>query len=269
MIIQTVHYTLNKNSRYFFQLLHSCWTGVLTVRLVKLSLLNLTAKTSAKLFLNWKCNQKQAVKQIDNKWFSYGVSSSYYNKLLLLEQYAACSVYMAAIIVKKKTVTYANVWLMSEKLDCNEVFYRGVYIADFFFFLKEVTFCFVMSKKLLRLTWGTYFIGSLPSFFPLSLNLPRGMKRVYAYRKHLSKDKQCLKKKQCGWRWQQSSLLFPLHLLLFWIWPSNTRSEIVFSSVIFFSFFLFSHFSKTLRWKTYVAYFKSGRKRRRWTHSLW
>ena len=75
-------------------------------------------------------------------------------------------------------------------------------------------------------------------FFPLSLNLPRGMKHVFAYRKHLSKDKQCLKKTQCRWRWQQSSLLFPLHLLLFLIWPSNTRSEIVSSSVIFFFFSL-------------------------------
>ena len=54
MIIQNVHYTLNKNSRYFFQLLPSCWTGVLTVRLVKLSLLNLTAKNFCKTFFELK-----------------------------------------------------------------------------------------------------------------------------------------------------------------------------------------------------------------------
>ena len=135
-----------------------------------------------------------------------------------------------------------------------------------FFILKEVAFCFIMSTNFCVWPEGLILLAHCLLFFHWALIYPEEWSMCTHIESIWAKTNSAWKR-QCGWRWQQSSLLFPLLLSL--IWPSNTRSEIVSSSVIFFSFFLFSHFSKTLRWKTYVAYFKSGRKRRRWTHSLW
>lgn len=173
MIIQNVHYTLNKNSRYFFQLLPGCWTGVLTVRLVKLSLLNLTAKNFCKTFF-WIENV------IKNKQWNRSTTNDFHKCIILLLQLTSPSgtvrklfcIYGGNHCQKKNChlrQCLVNEWEIG---DCNEVFYRGVYMADFFFFLKIGHILFHYVNKLLRLTWGTYFIGSLPAFFPLSLNLP-------------------------------------------------------------------------------------------------
>ena len=59
---------------------------------------------------------------------------------------------MAAIIVKKKTVTYASVWLMSEKLETAMKHFVEEFIWLTFFFLKIGHILFHYVNKLLRLT---------------------------------------------------------------------------------------------------------------------
>ena len=112
-----MHYTLNKNSRYFFQLLPGCWTGVLTVRLVKLSLLNLTAKNFCKTFF-WIENV------IKNKQWNRSTTNDFHKCIILLLQLTSPSGTVRKLFCiyggnhcQKKTVTYASVWLMSEKLE--------------------------------------------------------------------------------------------------------------------------------------------------------
>ena len=172
MIIQNVHYTLNKNSRYFFQLLPGCWTGVLIVRLVKVSLLNLTAKNFCKTFF-WIENV------IKNKQWNRSTTNDFHKCIILLLQLTSPSGTVRKLFCiyggnhcQKKTVTYASVWLMSEKLETAMKHFIEEFIWLTFFFLKIGHILFHYVNKLLRLTWGTYFIGSLPAFFPLSLNLP-------------------------------------------------------------------------------------------------
>lgn len=171
MIIQNVHYTLNKNSRYFFQLLPGCWTGVLTVRLVKLSLLNLTAKNFCKTFFENAIKNKQWNRSTTNDFHTVyhpliTINFSFWNSTQIVLYIWRQS------LSKKKTVTYASVWLMSEKLETAMKHFIEEFIWLTFFFLKIGHILFHYVNKLLRLTWGTYFIGSLPTFFPLSLNLP-------------------------------------------------------------------------------------------------
>ena len=137
MIIQNVHYTLNKNSRYFFQLLPGCWTGVLTVRLVKLSLLNLTAKNFCKTFF-WIENV------IKNKQWNRSTTNDFHKCIILLLQLTSPSGTVRKLFCiyggnhcQKKTVTYASVWLMSEKLETVMKHFIEEFIwLTFFFFLK-------------------------------------------------------------------------------------------------------------------------------------
>lgn len=154
-----MHYTLNKNSRYFFQLLPGCWTGVLTVRLVKLSLLNLTAKNFCKTFF-WIENV------IKNKQWNRSTTNDFHKCIILLLQLTSPSGTVRKLFCiyggnhcQKKTVTYASVWLMSEKLETAMKHFIEEFIWLTFFFLKIGHILFHYVNKLLRLTWGTYFIG--------------------------------------------------------------------------------------------------------------
>lgn len=132
-----MHYTLNKNSRYFFQLLPGCWTGVLTVRLVKLSLLNLTAKNFCKTFF-WIENV------IKNKQWNRSTTNDFHKCIILLLQLTSPSGTVRKLFCiyggnhcQKKTVTYASVWLMSEKLETVMKHFIEEFIwLTFFFFLK-------------------------------------------------------------------------------------------------------------------------------------
>ena len=152
MIIQNVHYTLNKNSRYFFQLLPGCWTGVLTVRLVKLSLLNLTAKNFCKTFFELKM-QSNTSSETDRQQMIF------IQCIILLLQLTSPSGTVRKLFCiyggnhcQKKTVTYASVWLMSEKLETAMKHFVEEFIWLTFFFLKIGHILFHYVNKLLRLT---------------------------------------------------------------------------------------------------------------------
>lgn len=157
---------------------------------------------------------------------------------------------------------------MSEKLETAMKHFIEEFIWLTFFFLKIGHILFHYVNKLLRLTWGTYFIGSLPAFFPLSLNLPPRNEACSTHIESIwTKTKSAWKRHNAG---EGSSSHHYFFLCCFFEFEQATPGQKLYPLVsFFFSFFLFPHFSKTLRWKTYVAYFKSGRKRRRWTHSLW
>lgn len=170
---------------------------------------------------------------------------------------------------QKKTVTYASVWLMSEKLETAMKYFIEEFIwLAFFFFLKIGHILFHYVNKLLRLTWGAYFIGSLPAFFfHWALIYPEEWSMCTHTETIWTKTNSAWKRHNAG---EGSSSHHYFFLCCFFEFEQATPGQKLYPLVsFFFLFFFFSRFSKTLRWKTYVAYFKSGRKRGRWTHSLW
>ena len=141
-------------------------------------------------------------------------------------------------------------------------------MADFFFFfLKEVTFCFIMSTNFWVWPEGLILLAHCLLFFHWALIYPEEWSMCTHIESIWTKTNSAWKRHNAG---EGSSSHHYFFLCCFFEFDQATPGQKLCPLVsFFFSFFLLSHFSTTLRWKTYVAYFKSGRKRRRWTHLLW
>lgn len=72
---------------------------------------------------------------------------------------------MAAIIVKKKTVTYASVWLMSEKLETAMKYFIEEFIWLTFFFLKIGHILFQLCQQTFAFDLRDLFYWLIVCFF--------------------------------------------------------------------------------------------------------